>query len=110
MRSRPIIEDTSRVRFAPLVPIGGFPGAKTALRAAGLTDAPEDAAAWRDAWRGVDDFAWIRSTHSPNWAELPPAERAPPPRPPPPGADEAAAEEACSDEDAAAAAADADEL
>ena len=108
MRSRPIIEDTTRVRFAPLVPIGGFAGAAAALRAAGLSDSDEDAGAWRDAWRGVDDFAWIRATHSPNWAELPPAERAPPPPPPPPGADEA--EEGCSDDDAAAAAADADEL
>ncbi len=105
MRSRPIIEDSSSLRFAPYA--FSFPGrggaCGAALAAAGLTEeAPQDVAAWRDAWRRVDDFAWLRTTPSPHWAEMPQGERVAAPPPP-----------AASDEDhesAAVAEADADEL
>ena len=26
-------------------------------------------------WNHVEDFDWLKATHSPNWAELPEAER-----------------------------------
>ena len=80
VRSHPIIEDTVRARFAPYALPCAFPGGGAALAAAGLADADE--AAWADEWRRVDDFAWLRSTPSPNWALMAPEERqAPPPLP-----------------------------
>ena len=105
MRSHPIIEGTVRARFAPYALPCAFPGGAAALAAAGLRDA--DAAAWADAWRCVDDFAWLRATQSPNWALMAPEERqAPPPLPAPAaGDDEAEADRA----DAAAPAAAADD-
>ena len=80
MRSHPIIEDTTRARFAPYALPCAFPGGAAALAAAGLSDTDE--ASWADEWRRVDDFAWLRATPSPNWAAMPPGERqAPPPLP-----------------------------
>jgi len=105
VRSRPIIEDTVRARFAPYaLADDAFAGAAEALAAAGLGEA--EAAAWRDAWRNVDDFAWLRATPSPNWAEMAPQERQAPPAPPADAASGAAAPVAA----AVAAAADDDEL
>jgi hypothetical protein len=112
VRSRPVIEDTVRARFAPYAfCVGAREGraenaaAARALAAAGLGEG--DAAAWRDAWRSVDDFAWLRATPSPHWAELPAAERAAPP-PPPPGEEET--EDGAQGDAGGAAADDADEL
>eukprot|EP00775_Hariotina_reticulata_P009384 gene9384-9548_t len=48
VRSRPVIEDSSQLRFAP------FPG---------------------QLWQQVDDFGWVKSSQSPNWSVLPPTER-----------------------------------
>ena len=110
MRSNPIIEDTCRARFAPYALPSTFPGGAAALAAAGLGDA--DSEAWGDAWRRVDDFAWLRATPSPNWAEMAVDERrAPPPLPQPTAGEEVEAdiEPTCAAAAAAPAAAD-DEL
>ena len=118
MRSRPIIEDTCRVRFAPYEFGSAYPGGVAAAAAAGLrADVAADVAAWTGLWRCVDDFAWLRASASPNWAELAESERVPPPLPPQPQLGEAE-EDAQADRavaaDAASAvqpvAADADEL
>ncbi|KAH8152971.1 uncharacterized protein LAJ45_03198 [Morchella importuna] len=58
--SRPIIEDCSGVRFAP-------------LGKEGLGEAWEGVQ--RNMWDQVDDFKWLKSEHSPNWAVLPESER-----------------------------------
>jgi hypothetical protein len=111
VRSRPIIEDSSALRFAPYAfSFAGRGGAcAAALTAAGLTEeCAADVAAWRDAWRRVDDFAWLRTTPSPHWAEMPQQERAAPP-PPPPASDEEE-EQSAGAVVAAVAEADADEL
>lgn len=106
VRSHPIIEDTVRARFAPYALPCAFPGGAAALAAAGLRDA--DVAAWADAWRCVDDFAWLRATQSPNWALMAAEERqAPPPLPAPAAGEDDEAD--CADAAAPAAAAD-DEL
>ena len=86
MRSNPIIEDTCRARFAPYALPPSFPGGAAAVAAAGLGDS--DSAAWADAWRRVDDFAWLRATPSPNWAEMAVEERQAPPQLPQPAAGE----------------------
>jgi len=71
VRSHPIIEGTTRVRFAPYA--FSHAAVCAAQAAAGL--GPADEAAWRDAWAQVDDFAWLRVSQSPNWALLPEGER-----------------------------------
>ena len=85
VRSNPIIEDTCRARFAPYALPPSFPGGAAALAAAGLNEADP---AWQDAWRHVDDFAWLRATPSPNWAEMSVDERQAPPQLPQPAAGE----------------------
>ena len=57
--SRPIIEDCSGVRFAP-------------LPAKFLTGEDEGV---ENLWRSVDDFKWLRAEASPNWSVLPEGER-----------------------------------
>ncbi|KAF8473914.1 tubulin binding cofactor C-domain-containing protein [Kalaharituber pfeilii] len=67
--SRPIIEDCSGIRFAPLP--------NEWLLKVG-TDVPRgsDAARTRqNFWNQVDDFKWLRSEHSPNWSVLPEDQR-----------------------------------
>jgi tubulin-specific chaperone C len=57
--SRPIIEDCSGIRFAPLPEIY-----RTGEDGGG-----------GDEWQNVDDFKWLREEPSPNWGVLPAGER-----------------------------------
>ena len=68
--SHPIIEHCSSLRFAPYPPLP--PAYAHALAAAGLRSE-------HNQWDCVDDFDWLKASHSPNWAELPEGERKPPP-------------------------------
>ena len=52
--SRPIIEDCSRIRFAPLPESYLNEGDKQI----------------ENQWQNVDDFKWLRSDPSPNWSVL----------------------------------------
>ena len=74
-KSRPIIEHSSELTFAPFT--FKYDGADEKLAAAGLD-------VETDAWRDVDDFGWIKNRQSPNWSVAPEGERAAPPPPPPP--------------------------
>ena len=74
-KSRPIIEHSSELTFAPFA--FAYDGADQNLAAAGLD-------VETDAWRDVDDFGWIKNRQSPNWSVAPEGERATPPPPPPP--------------------------
>ena len=69
--SHPIIEHCSSLRFAP------YPTLPThlapALEAAGLRTE-------HNQWDCVDDFDWLKASHSPNWSELPEGERKGPPK------------------------------
>lgn len=58
---RPIIEDCTGVRFAPLP----------------QTHANTDIVALDNQWAAVDDFKWLRSEPSPNWSPLEETERLP---------------------------------
>lgn len=73
-KSRPIIEHSREVTFAPFA--FAYDGAGAHLAAAGLAEET-------NAWRDVDDFGWIKNRQSPNWAIALEGERAPPPPPPP---------------------------
>ena len=73
-KSRPIIEHSREVTFAPFA--FAYEGASACLAAAGLAEET-------DAWRDVDDFGWIKNQPSPNWAVAPEGERTAPPPPPP---------------------------
>ncbi|CAN7082525.1 hypothetical protein Bca4012_081096 [Brassica carinata] len=66
VRSRPIIEDSSGVRFGPYCL--GYGGIEEDLKTAGLEEETE-------SWANVDDFLWLRAVHSPNWSLLPQEER-----------------------------------
>lgn len=66
VRSRPIVEYTSSVRFAPFA--FRYPGIEDALQAANLQEETGE-------WENVDDFRWLRAVQSPNWSILPPSER-----------------------------------
>ncbi|MCJ1224149.1 hypothetical protein MMC12_000793 [Toensbergia leucococca] len=55
--SRPIIEDCSGIRFAPLPEVYEL----------ALSELQEN-----NQWDQVDDFKWLKATHSPNWSILPP--------------------------------------
>ncbi|KAG0590136.1 hypothetical protein M758_1G073200 [Ceratodon purpureus] len=66
VRSRPIVEYTSSVRFAPYA--FHYPGIEDALQAANLQEETGE-------WENVDDFRWLRAVQSPNWSILPPDER-----------------------------------
>ncbi|KAM3315988.1 hypothetical protein ACQJBY_034233 [Aegilops geniculata] len=68
VRSRPIIEDCSGVRFAP-----------HALKYEGIEDDLRDSGLVEDTgnWANVDDFKWLRAVQSPNWCLVPEEERLP---------------------------------
>ena len=59
LRSNPIIEDCSRLGFAPCP--ADLPLDPEQMAAAGLA---EDTGLWAE----VQDFLWLRSTPSPNWS------------------------------------------
>jgi hypothetical protein len=66
VRSRPIIEDSSGVRFAPYCL--SYEGVEEDLRDASLNEETGN-------WANVDDFRWLRAVQSPNWSLLPENER-----------------------------------
>ncbi|KAG9458961.1 hypothetical protein H6P81_003469 [Aristolochia fimbriata] len=66
VRSRPIIEDSSGVRFAPYNLI--YDGVEKDLKDSGLEEET-------GSWANVDDFKWLRASQSPNWSVLPEEER-----------------------------------
>ncbi|XP_044982962.1 tubulin-folding cofactor C [Hordeum vulgare subsp. vulgare] len=68
VRSRPIIEDCSGVRFAPHT-----------LKYVGIEDDLRDSGLAEDTgnWANVDDFKWLRAVQSPNWCLVPEEERLP---------------------------------
>ncbi|XP_062225994.1 tubulin-folding cofactor C-like [Phragmites australis] len=66
VRSRPIIEDCSGVRFAPHAL--KYEGIEEDLRESGLEEETGN-------WVNVDDFKWLRAVHSPNWCLVPEEER-----------------------------------
>ncbi|KAJ7566969.1 hypothetical protein O6H91_02G126100 [Diphasiastrum complanatum] len=66
LRSRPIIEHTSKVRFAPYA--FHYKGLENDLAEANLSEET-------GMWEKVDDFRWLRAVSSPNWSIIPPHER-----------------------------------
>lgn len=66
VRSRPIIEDCSGVRFAPYCL--SYYGIEKDLANANLGDETGN-------WVNVDDFRWLRAVQSPNWSVLQENER-----------------------------------
>ncbi|XP_042490398.1 tubulin-folding cofactor C [Macadamia integrifolia] len=66
VRSRPIIEDSSSVRFAPYHL--SYEGLDKDLQDSGLAGDSGN-------WGNVDDFRWLRAVQSPNWSILPEDER-----------------------------------
>ncbi|CAN1223201.1 Tubulin-folding cofactor C [Linum perenne] len=61
VRSRPIIEDCSRVRFAPYCL--RYDGIEEELKEAGLEEES-------GKWANVDDFKWLKALQSPNWSVM----------------------------------------
>ena len=59
--SRPIIDDSTRIRFAP-------------LPEKYMNEADKDV---ENQWQNVDDFKWLRSEPSPNWSVLDESQRIP---------------------------------
>jgi len=68
MRSNPIIEDCSGLRFAPYAE--HYDGLQEELEQTELT--PDRCG---DMWSHVNDFKWLRQQQSPNWCVLPENER-----------------------------------
>ncbi|KAK6923770.1 Tubulin binding cofactor C-like domain [Dillenia turbinata] len=66
VRSRPIIEDSIGVRFAPYCL--SYNGVEKELKDSGLGEETGN-------WANVDDFKWLRAVQSPNWCILPENER-----------------------------------
>lgn len=66
VRSRPIVEDCSGVRFAPYR--FEYEGIEGDLRESNLDEETGN-------WANVDDFKWLRAVPSPNWSILPEEER-----------------------------------
>lgn len=66
--SKPIIEHSANLRFAPY-PLE-YPELDGQLAAAGLVPARAN-----ELWNDVQDFNWLRQQHSPNWSELLPQDR-----------------------------------
>ncbi|XP_075481550.1 tubulin-folding cofactor C [Primulina tabacum] len=66
VRSRPIIEDSHGVRFAPYCL--NYEGIEADLKEANLGEETGN-------WMKVDDFRWLRAVQSPNWSILPENER-----------------------------------
>jgi hypothetical protein len=62
VRSRPIIEDCSGVRFAPYVL--NYEGIEEDLKDSGLEEETGN-------WANVDDFKWLKAMQSPNWCLVP---------------------------------------
>lgn len=77
--SRPIIEHSTGIRFAPLP--GAYPPHPQHLFKAppSSTSTSRDgpAQARTNKWDQVDDFNWLKQTPSPNWTVIPEAERIP---------------------------------
>jgi tubulin-specific chaperone C len=71
-RSSPIIEDCSRLSFAPYAL--AYDGLGGQVRDAGLVSAAADA---ERVLRDVRDFSWLRDGDSPNWAFVEAADRPP---------------------------------
>ncbi|KAJ9550256.1 hypothetical protein OSB04_014301 [Centaurea solstitialis] len=65
-RSRPIIEQSDGVRFAPYRL--SYDGIENDLKESNLFDDT-------GSWANVDDFQWLRAVQSPNWSILPENER-----------------------------------
>ncbi|KAI3795454.1 hypothetical protein L1987_38109 [Smallanthus sonchifolius] len=65
-RSRPIIEQSSGVRFAPYRLC--YDGIENDLMESNLDDDT-------GSWANVDDFQWLRAVQSPNWSILPESQR-----------------------------------
>ncbi|CAK9204024.1 unnamed protein product [Sphagnum troendelagicum] len=66
VRSRPIVEYTKGIRFAPYA--FHYSGIEKDLQAANLMEET-------DLWESVDDFRWLRAVQSPNWSVLPSDQR-----------------------------------
>lgn len=66
VRSRPIIEDSNTVRFAPYCL--SYEGIDGDLKEANLDEETGN-------WANVDDFRWLRAVQSPNWSILAEKER-----------------------------------
>ncbi|BFI05987.1 tubulin-specific chaperone C [Marchantia polymorpha subsp. ruderalis] len=66
VRSRPIVEYTTKNRFAPYA--FSYLGIEEDLRAANLAEET-------GLWEKVDDFRWLRAVPSPNWTSVPLKER-----------------------------------
>lgn len=66
VRSRPIIEDCSAVRFAPYCL--GYNEIDRDLKKSNLDEETGN-------WANVDDFKWLRAVQSPNWSILPESDR-----------------------------------
>ncbi|KAL8467032.1 hypothetical protein ACS0TY_035928 [Phlomoides rotata] len=66
VRSRPIIEDSNGVKFAPYCL--SYQGLEKELMEANLGEETGN-------WANVDDFRWLRAVQSPNWSVLPENER-----------------------------------
>ncbi|KAJ4713151.1 Tubulin-folding cofactor C-like protein [Melia azedarach] len=66
VRSRPIIEDSYEVRFAPYCL--KYDRIEEDLKAASLNEEAGN-------WANVDDFKWLRAVQSPNWSVLPEEDR-----------------------------------
>ncbi|XP_009593306.1 tubulin-folding cofactor C [Nicotiana tomentosiformis] len=66
VRSRPIVEDSNGVRFAPYCL--KYDGIEKNLEEANLGEETGN-------WSNVDDFKWLRAVQSPNWSILPENER-----------------------------------
>ncbi|KAM4834755.1 tubulin-specific chaperone C [Thomomys bottae] len=65
--SRAIVEDCSRIQFAPYT--WSYPGIEQDFQSSGLDRS-------RNHWNDVDDFNWLaRGVASPNWSILPEEER-----------------------------------
>ncbi|XP_069879829.1 tubulin-specific chaperone C [Dipodomys merriami] len=65
--SRAIVEDCSRIQFAPYT--WSYPGIEQDFQSSGLDRS-------RNNWNDVDDFNWLaRGVASPNWSILPEEER-----------------------------------
>ncbi|KAL8249622.1 hypothetical protein R6Q59_006490 [Mikania micrantha] len=70
-RSRPIIEQSFGVRFAPYCLC--YDGIESDLKESNL-DLDDDDDDVR-SWENVDDFQWLRAVQSPNWSILPESQR-----------------------------------
>ncbi|KAH9293952.1 hypothetical protein KI387_040843 [Taxus chinensis] len=68
VRSRPIVEYASNVRFAPYALF--YRGIDEDLQESDLKDET-------GMWANVDDFRWLRAVASPNWSILPEDDRLP---------------------------------